>query len=358
MPYSVVDKPSKYFTAKLHTGTGSAQSITGLEFAPKFTWIKDRTSANNPRLYDIIRGATVELYPSLTEGDTTQAQSLTSFNSDGFSVGTLAQVNTNGNNYVSWNWRGSDSSAVSNTAGTITSTVSANTTSGFSIVSYTGTSNDNETVGHGLGVAPSMIIIKNRSVSANWSVLHTSAGLTGSTLDGSSEYYMLLLNDTGARANVSEDNIWQPTSTTFKINNTGAGTQVNGSGNSMIAYCFADVKGYSKFGSYTGNGSTDGTFSYTGFRPAFLMLKRTDTTGSWQMYDNKRDTYNPEISRLGANLSSEESTSASIYIDFLSNGFKMRNSTADWNASGGTYIYMCFAEQPFTSSKGIVANAR
>jgi len=358
MAYTDIDKPDDYFNTKLYTGTGSATSITGVGFQPDLVWIKRRNDTGSHRLVDVVRGAR-----NYIESDTTDAEGTTgnvsSFDSDGFShsAGGLA-YNASGSTYASWNWL-AGGTGVSNTDGSITSTVSANTTSGFSIVSYTGTSNNNETVGHGLGVAPSVIIIKNRSVSANWSVLHTSAGLTGSTLDGSPEYYMLLLNDTGARGNVSEDNIWNPTSTTFKINNSGAGNQVNGNGNSMIAYCFAEKKGFSKFGSYTGNGSTDGTFVYTGFKPAFVMWKRTDTAGyDWDMYDTARDTYNVAFKELVANANYAESSSTVLSLDILSNGFKLRTSNANGNASGGTYIYMAFAESPFTTSTGIPTTAR
>ena len=344
MPFSNIDKPSKYFTAKLHTGTGSAQSITGLEFAPKFTWIKDRTSANNPRVYDIIRGATVELYPSLTDGDITQAQSLTSFNSDGFSVGTLAQVNTNGNNYVSWNWRGSDSSAVSNTSGTITSTVSANTTSGFSIVGFTSQSSGSATIGHGLGVAPKMIITKLRDSADNWRVYHASLGNTN--------HMRLNLTD----AVQSAPNSWNstsPTSNVFTLGTTFAGSY------SMIAYCFAEVKGFSKFGSYTGNGNADGTFVYTGFSVGMVIIKSSTYSGSnWHIFDNKRYGYNDSNYVLKPDTSDSEFTQSSVKIDLLSNGFKLRGTDVAMNQSGGTLIYMAFASNPFVSSKGLPTTAR
>jgi len=340
MPYSNIDKGSKYFTAKLYTGTGSAQSITGLEFSPDFVWIKDRTSANNHRLLDIIRGATKELYSSTDDSETTQAQSLTAFNSDGFSIGNLAQINTSSNNYVSWCWD-ANGAGVSNTAGSISSTVSANTTSGFSIVSYTGTG-ANATVGHGLGVAPRMIIFKTRSGLSDWGVYHESMTNTK----------RILLNLTNASGNFT----WggSPTSSVFYVNNDGL---VNGSGSTYIAYCFADVKGFSKMSSYTGNGSADGTFVYTGFKPAFVMTKRTDTTSAWWIYDNKRNPYNDPALYLNANTSNAEIGLTSV-LDSCSNGFKMRNTYTDLNASGGTYIYMAFASNPFVSSKGIPTTAR
>ena len=342
MAYSTIDKPSKYFTAKLYTGTGSAQSITGLEFSPDFVWIKDRTSANNHRLLDIIRGSTKELYSSTDDSETTQAQSLTAFNSDGFSIGNLAQINTSSNNYVSWCWD-ANGAGVSNTSGTISSTVSANTTSGFSIVSYTGNATLSQTIGHGLGVAPRMIIFKTRSGLSDWGVYHESMTNTK----------RILLNLTNASGNFT----WggSPTSSVFYVNNDGL---VNGSGSTYIAYCFAEVKGYSKFSSYTGNGNADGTFIYTGFKPAFVLLKSSSSVENWHIFDDARNTFNPADKDLRPNLANAETTSSVSNIDFLSNGFKLRNSDADYNSSGTTYIGFAVAEQPFVSSKGIVANAR
>jgi hypothetical protein len=374
MPYSNIDKPSKYFNTVTYAGAGTTtQAVTGVGFSPDFIWIKNRSDAYSHVLQDICRGfgATKNLSSNSTNAEGASGATgdnyghVSTSDSDGFTVthtingsndgGTIRKgTHYSGDNYVGWCWD-ANGAGVSNTSGTISSTVSANTTSGFSIVTYTGNGSSSATVGHGLGVAPSMILNKCRTgANAAQAFFIYHKGLSANN--------MIAFN-TNAQAGTGTYSSGilstSPTSTTFGFT-AGSGGVLNNneSSSTYVSYCFAEVKGFSKFGSYTGNGSTDGTFIYTGMRPAFLMLKRTDTTGSWQMYDNKRDTYNPEISRLGANLSSEESTSASIYIDFLSNGFKMRNSTADWNASGGTYIYMCFAEQPFTSSKGIVANAR
>jgi hypothetical protein len=344
MPYSVVDKPSKYFTAKTYTGTGSTQSITGVGFQPDFVWIKDRSDAYDHRLCDSVRGATKLLYSSLTNAEATEATSLTSFNSDGFSLGSANGVNSNADNHVAWNWKANGAGA-SNTSGSITSTVSANTTSGFSIVSYTGTG-ANATVGHGLGVAPSMIIVKNRSAVEDWTIYHSTLGNTK-------------LMDFTTGASQTSSTIWNNTSPTSTLFTVGTNSKVNGNTNSMIAYCFAEVKGYSKFGSYTGNGSADGTFIYTGFLPSFVMIKQTSSAGEgWEMGDNKRSTYNVITTFLRGNSSASESTNTDRQYDFVSNGIKMRGSHGSTNGSGSTYIYMCFAEQPFVSSKGIVANAR
>ena len=352
MPFSTIDSPKKYFDTKLYTGTGATQSVGGLSFKPDLTWIKTRNSgADWHRLIDAVRGVTKELYSNATNAESTQAQSLQTFNTDGFTLGTLAEVNANGNTFVSWNFLGANTT-VSNTAGTITSTVSANTTSGFSIVSYTGTGTTPKTVGHGLNSTPSMIIVKNRSASpTSWRVYHKSLGVNGSYPN------FLELDTTSASQTGDSGNFASvPTSSVFGIGNYNV---VNGNGNSMIAYCFAEVKGYSKFGSYTGNGSTDGTFVYTGFKPAMIILKRTDSAGyDWRLLDNKRNTYNVTSTVLFPNTPEADLTNSANYVDFLSNGFKWITTGAGSNASGGTYIYMCFADNPFVSSKGIPTTAR
>jgi hypothetical protein len=342
MPFSTIDKGSKYFTANLHTGTGASRSITGLEFAPEMVWFKGRSVAYNNHIYDIIRGTTKAVMTNLTNAETTYSDALTAFNSDGYTIGANANVNESSATYVSWNWK-ANGAGVSNTAGTITSTVSANTTSGFSIVNYTGTAT-NATVGHGLGVTPAMIIVKKRGGTSNWNVYHKNL---------TSANYYLILNDTTGQITTNDPwNNTAPTSTVFSIKGTAG--DVNTSATTHIAYCFADVKGYSKFGSYTGNGSADGTFVYTGFKPAFLMWKRSDSSSSWAIIDSTRDTYNVTTKYLIPNASDAEASTT--FLDFVSNGFKLR--TTSLNESGGTYIYMCFASNPFVSSKGIPTTAR
>ena len=340
MAYATINKGASYFTPTLYTGTGSSQSITTVGFKPDWVWIKDRTSANNHREYDIIRGATVELYPNLTDADTTQAQSLTSFNSNGFSLGNLAQVNTNGNNYVSWNWLAANSTTT-NTSGTITSTVSANTTSGFSIVSYTGNGTAS-TIGHGLGATPKMIITKKRSSTSNWAVYHASLL--------ASQDIRLNLTDAVRTSNGSWNGT-RPTSTVFSVQDDDA-TNLNGA--TYIGYCFAEIKGFSKFSSFVGNGSSDGTFVYTGFKPAWIMWKRSDGISSWGILDTTRDTYNVATKYLLAEASDAEASTT--FIDFVSNGFKLRTSSL--NASGATYIYACFASNPFVLTDGTPVTAR
>jgi hypothetical protein len=337
-----LDKPSEYFDTKLYTGTGATQSISDLDFAPDFVWLKQRNTTRSHWLFDSVRGATKRLHSDATSEEATEISTLTSFNSDGFTLGSGVGVNGSGDTYVSWNWK-ANGAGVSNTAGTISSTVSANTTSGFSIVSYTGTG-ANATVGHGLGVAPKMIIFKNRNTVTDWDVYVEPIG-AGKRLHlntaGAEEIATNYMNDTA------------PTSTLFSV---GVADNTNKSGSPQIAYCFADVKGYSKFGSYTGNGSTDGTFIYTGMRPAFIIVKSTGTQ-SWFMYDNKRLGYNQNNYTLLTNGTNTE-ISGEQEIDILSNGFKMRSPDSPTNLSGQSFIYMCFAENPFTTSSGVPCTAR
>ena len=340
MSYTTIDKPTDYFNTKLYTGNSSTNAITGVGFQPDWVWIKDRDDTSFHTLFDSIRGATKRIFTNSTNAEDTVSNSLTSFDSDGFTLGSHSGTNSN-TNHVSWNWLASNTTA-SNTDGSITSTVSASTDAGFSIVSYTGTGS-NATVGHGLGVAPKFMIIKNRSDATNWNVYTT-------VIDGSMDY--LYLNLTDAKGNSSAS---LPTSTLLNLT---ASNDVNGSSDNMIAYCFAEKKGFSKFGSYTGNGNADGTFVYTGFKPAWVMMKRTDTTNDWFIYDNTRNPFNETNLRISANSNSAESTQTTNQIDILSNGFKCRGNAGATNTSGGTYIYITFAENPFVTSTGIPCTAR
>jgi hypothetical protein len=326
----------KYYNAVLYTGNGTARSITGVGFQPDWVWYKLRDTNSNSGLFDAVRGATKRLISNTTDAEDTTS-GVTSFDSDGFSLGTGAG-NTSGFTFVAWNWKANGSGST-NTAGSITSTVSANTTSGFSIVTYTGSGTSLSTVGHGLGAVPSMFIVKARSASGlSWYVYQKDVGNTK----------FLELNDTAAPTTF---NLWEstnPTSSVFTISNNSA---VNGNGTTFVAYCFAPIAGYSAFGSYTGNGSTDGPFVFTGMRPAYVMIKRTDTGGTnmnWIIWDTTRNTTNVVGEELYANLNDAGTTYTDL--DILSNGFKFRNSTTWYNASGGTYIYMAFASNPFKYS--------
>jgi hypothetical protein len=327
-----------YFNAVLYTGTGSSLGVTGVGFQPDFVWIKERSGAADHGLYDAVRGVQKQLESNTTTAETTETTGLTAFNTDGFTVGALAQLNTNTDTYVAWNWKANGAGS-SNTAGTISSTVSANTTAGFSIVTYTGNATAGATVGHGLGVTPSMIIVKDRvatSGAREWVVYHSSLGNTQA----------VFLNTTGTA--YTGTNLWNntsPTSTVFTIGNSSEGT--NGSGNAMLAYCFAPIAGYSAFGSYTGNGSTDGPMVFTGFRPKFVLIKCSSNADYWWLKDSARNPYNLADLRLAPNLSDAESNDASFNgADFLSNGFKLRGSDTTTNGSARTYVYAAFAEVP------------
>ena len=343
MAYTDIDKPSDYFNTKLYTGNGGTQSITGVGFQPDLNWTKGRNVCTFHMLTDAVRGVTKAIQSNTSTAEQTFASGLTSFNSDGFTAGNSNDINGN-YNYVSWNWKANGTGSA-NTDGTISSTVSANTTSGFSIVSWTGNGSAGATVGHGLGSTPKMIIVKRRNTAAQWNVYHESLGNTGA----------LYLNDTRTFNVVA--GFWNntsPNSTTFTLGTDAAG---NASGDTYIAYCFAEKKGFSKFGSYVGNGNADGTFVYTGFKPAWVMIKASSTAQSWQMSDNKRDTFNAVDHRLRPNESGAESTSPE-WIDFCSNGFKLRNNDVAWNGSGQTYIFMAFAENPLVGTNNIPATAR
>ena len=326
-----------YFNAVLYTGTGSSQGITGVGFQPDWVWIKERSGAADHGLYDAVRGVQKQIESNRNDtSESTQTTGLTAFNSDGFTVGSLAQLNTNTDTYVAWNWKANGAGG-SNTAGTISSTVSANTTSGFSVVTYTGNGSSGATIGHGLGVTPSMIMIRVRnSDQFSWGVYHASVGNTAG----------LYLNLTNAAATTSVFwNNTSPTSSVFSVGNWGG---VNGNTSTYVAYCFAPVAGYSAFGSYTGNGAADGPFVYLGFRPRYLLLKVSSTTSSWFVYDSARDTYNIVSYSLNPNLSDAEGNTG--VLDFVSNGFKLRNSGASFNVNGNTVIYAAFAEFPFKTA--------
>jgi len=343
-----INKPTDYFNTVLYVGNETDNhAITGVGFQPDFVWAKNRTVAESHNAFDSVRGATKLLIPNTTNAESTQATFLKSFDSDGFTLGTSNNINDSGANLVAWNWLADNTSGSSNTDGSITSTVSANTTSGFSIVSYTGTGAVG-TIGHGLGAEPKMIIIKSRSnpPADHWWVYHNSLG-------NNQSIYLNLTNTSGSTSDWSNTS---PTSSVFTIN--GAQTGIGYNGGTFIAYCFAEKKGFSKFGSYTGNGNADGTFIYTGFKPAFVMVKNTTSATSWLMKDNKRTSsgFNPIDKRMFANESSAESTAEDI--DFVSNGFKMRTSGANPNVSGGSFIYMAFAESPLVGTNNIPATAR
>jgi hypothetical protein len=342
LPEPTILKGNQYFDATTYTGQNTSLSVTNSgSMQPDFVWIKKRNGATDHNLTDAVRGTNRNLISNSAAAEDTVAR-LTSFNSNGFTLaGAFDNTNLSGSTYVGWQWK-ANGAGVSNTAGTITSTVSVSATSGFSIVSYTGNATSGATVGHGLGVTPAMVIIKSRSVATNFYVWHR--GLTQPD-------YQLYLNLTSAQDTVVLTflNDKAPTSTLFELPPTGYGS--NNSGATYVAYCFSEVAGFSKFGSYTGNGSADGPFVYLGFRPAFVMIKST-SIGGWSITDTSRDTYNLTINKIEANSALSEAGNAGLYqFDVLSNGFKLRQGAGTGaNNSGQTYIYMAFAENPFKNA--------
>ena len=328
--YTTIDNPGAYFNTVLWTGNATTSTaITGVGFQPDMTWIKERSQTRSHVLFDVVRGATVQLNPNDSASDATVAESLQSFDADGFTVGDATSVNESGETYVGWNWKES-------------------ATAGFDIVGYTGNETA-RTIAHSLSAVPKMMIFKNTgSSSSEWPVYHganTSAPATD----------RLFLSGTHATGdNSTFFNDTAPTSSVFSV---GDSSDVNEASEITISYLFAEKQGFSKFGSYTGNGNADGAFVYTGFRPAFVMVKESSTTNSWRILDNKRSPINVANLALKADMSSAEFT-ADHETDFLSNGFKARTSDSNINRSSGTYIYMAFAEAPFVNSNGVPCNAR
>jgi len=353
MAYTTINKSSDYFNTKLRSGVSSGtQANTGVGFQPDWIWDKNRASGVHA-WWDAVRGNTKQLQSNSNGAETTVTQ-LASFDTDGFTINGGSDHGS-GTNIVDWCWKAGGGQGSSNTDGSINTTyTSANTTAGFSISQYTATGN-NATVGHGLGVAPKMILFKNlnrtSSNAQSWGVYHQALGNTK----------FLQLDTTGAENQTSPTSLFfndtSPTSSVFSI---GTNNRVNAdAGDTYIAYCFAEKIGYSKFNSYVGNGNLDGTFVYTGFKPAFVMIKRSNATNNWIMFDNKRDPHNEAITVLYANTSDEEDSGTGANdVDFLSNGFKLREDNAECNGSGDSYIYMCFAEAPLVGTNGVTAKAR
>ena len=351
---SQINKPNTYFNTVLYSGTGSSNSVTGVGFQPDLVWIKERNGgAYNHNLFDVVRGVLKTIQSNNTGAEQNATTALSSFNTDGFTLGTDIGVNENGTNFASWNWL-AGGTAVSNTDGSITSSVSANTTAGFSIVSYTGNgSNADQTLGTGLSTALDFIIVKSRDAGSgtdNW-VIYSSA------LNMTQNQCLLFTTDaliTGAAAGTP--NRGSTAGQLKLLAGTSSNQNLNTNSLNYIAYCFHSVKGFSKFGKYTGNGSTDGTFVYTGFKPAFILVKNTQTTvNSWEIHDNKRDTFNVGTKRLYPNASASEGSGT--YVDMLSNGFKWRSTDGGHN-SANTFIYMAFAENPLTGTNGVPCTAR
>lgn len=347
MAYTTINKGSSYFNTVLYAGSSSTQSITGVGFRPDWVWIKNRTSTPDHVLQDVVRGANNYVRSNSTAAELNRTY-FQSFDANGFSLeGAVSDFSASGSNYVSWNWLAGNTSGSSNTSGTITSTVTTNQTAGFSILTYTGNGTSGATVGHGLGTTPACYIVKCRNTGGtNWSMYHQSLGNTKA----------MVFTATAERTSSVYWNNTSPTSTVFSLGNDN---DVNVNTQTYVAYCFAEIKGYSKFGSYTGNNTNDGPFVYTGFKPAFILIKPSNGAYNWTIIDNKRNPYNVTTLGLIPNTTSADTTGAgSTYnMDILSNGFKPRYSSVELNGSL-TYIYMAFAENPFVTSGGIPTTAR
>ena len=338
-------QPKDYFNTKLYTGDGepAGNAITGVGFQPDWVWIKERSSSNSHLLFDAVRGVTKYISSHLDAVQSTDAQYLTTFGTDGFTVGPSNDINEPSSTYASWNWKAGGAGS-SNTEGNITATVSANTTSGFSIIKFTSAGSVSQTYGHGLNGTPKLWIIKDISQSSNnWQVYYNGTDrlkLDTTEATSTTAAYLMSANATTITTPSNSDSAWG-----------------NGNGINYITYAFQEIQGFSKIGKYTGNGNADGSFIYTGFKPAYVLTKRSDTAESWVIQDNKQSPSNPTHDFLLADTTGVP-TAGGTPIDILSNGFKVRTTSVYSNASGGTYIYLAFAEAPLVSSNGIPAVAR
>ena len=352
MAYTTIDNPELYFQTKIYTGNGAnnrAITFDGDEnMQPDWLWIKNRSEAQSHALFDSVRGATKRYGTNSTGAESTENTNLDSFDTNGFTVDNELIVNGSSDLMVAWAWK-AGGSASSNSNGSITSSVSAGSTQGFSIVSYSGNGSAGATVAHSLAVTPNVIIIKNRgSNERGWIVYHDKS-------HGTPQENFTLLNTTAAVADLNRMQDTAPTSTVFSLSDD---THVNNGSDTYIAYCFAEKKGFSKFGTYSATGATtDATFIYTGFKPSLVIIKKINASDNWQIFDNKRDTNNPVKNLLYPNLNDDERALSTGFLDLVSNGFKIR--TTDAGVGGGdTYIYLAFAESPFVNSKGVPTNAR
>ena len=352
MAYTTVNDPSAYSTITLYTGNGQdnravTNSASAGNFKPDWLWIKERSSTSSHRLFDTSRGASKRIESDTNLAEATDTSNQKSFDTNGFTLGTSGSVNANNDTYVAWQWKANGGTAVTNNDGSHASSVQVNTTAGFSIVTYTGTGSS-VTLGHGLGAAPEIIFNKGLSDNHAW--------IVGATADSSNLSKVMILNNTDASA--SDANSFSNTAPTSSVYTIGTAGGVNNNGQNYISYLFRSVQGYSKFGTYTGNGADDGPFVYTGFKPAFLMAKKTSGTGTWFMWDNKRTPFNVINIRMLANTSAGDDTSNDNRIDFLSNGFKIRDNSTSFNDNDSSMLYMAFAENPLVASNDVIALAR
>ena len=343
MAYTPIDNPGENFNTILYTGNSSTQSITGVGFQPDWVWCKSRSGADNHAIFDSVRGGQKQLRSNTSGAELTRTNAISSFNSDGWSMGSQPEMNSSGTTYASWNWKAGTSftnDASATGIGTIDSTGSANDTSGFSIVSYTGNGTSGATVKHGLSTALDVIFIKDRDEAEAWQTYHRPLGAT---------HHLSLNTTASAQDNVSRFNDVDPTSSVFTLGNNDT---VNKNTVKYIAYCFAPKQGYSRVGTFLSNNTTDNAWVYCGFKPALVLLKSTTSTNDWMIFDNKRDPFNVTQHKIYPDLSNAEATNEND-LDFLSTGFKLRN-----NHGANTFIFMAFAEQPFVTSTGVPATAR
>ena len=343
MPYTTIKKPSDYFNTVLYTGNGSTQSITGVGFQPDLVWGKIRNDARKHNMYDAIRGVQKRIVPNSGASEDT-VPGVTSFDSDGFTVGAETDMNQNTNTFVSWNWLASNTTT-SNTDGDLTSTVSVNSTSGFSIVSYTGNGTAGTTVGHGLGATADFVIVEGLDNADLFQVICKSLA--------ADKFLQFATANAFDQSTYNMFNSTRPNDTVITL---GDLQHTNANGQRYIAYCFAEKKGFSKIGSYFGNGNADGSFIYLGFKPAFVITKRTDSASDWVILDNKRNSFNVVDKKLESSNSDADTTQTAC--DFLSNGIKLKDTTTSYlgtNISGGSYIYMAFAEKPLVGDNPATA---
>ena len=348
MAYTTINKSTDYFNTKIYTGNGSTNAQTGVGFEPSLTWLKARSYSDSHALYDAVRGVTKRIQTTGTTTEGTVANSLTSFNSDGFTLGSDGQANSNNDTYASWNWRAGTSSGISAGSQTIyPGAYSINTTAGFGIYKYLGNGTAGATISHGLGDTVDFVIVNGLDNNEAWQVI--SKGMDAD------KFIQINADAQISQGSYNMFNSTRPSSTVVTLGNQN---HTNANGQNYIMYCFASKTGFSKFGSYTGNGSSDGTFVYTGFKPAFVMVKRTDNTNHWAMYDNKRNGFNDENNYLRAEGNYAEGNETWGDLDILSNGFKPRAVDGMHNASGGTYIYIAFAEAPLVGTNNVPCTAR
>ena len=350
MAYTTINKGTDYFNTKLYTGTGSSLALTGVGFQPDMVWQKVRSTTSSHRITDAVRGVGQVIYPNDTAQQSAES-AVTAFGTDGFTVGTAGGTNTNSATYVGWSWKAGGGQGSSNTDGSINTTyTSVNTTAGISMSTYSGTGSA-ATIGHGLGTVPQVMIVKNTYQAEHWIVYHHKIATTP-------QDKYIRLNDTGSRADFP---MWNDTAPTASVFSVGTSSSVNQAGGTFVAYCFSEKRGFSKFGSVKGNGSDDGPFIYTGFKPAFYMHKiYNGSTGQWLMFDNTRNETNVVNKFLKTDANEAEGTSGTAnQVDFLSNGIKIRENNGDLNNSTSTnYLYMAFAEAPLVGTNNIPATAK